>query len=178
MANKEVWRDIEGYPGYQVSNMGRVKSLNYRRSGKEHLLVLSKNIHGYLYVGLQKNGKQKIEKVHRLVANAFIPNTENKPCVDHIDTNKENNSVTNLRWATYQENSNNPTSREKHLEAAKENIIKANESNKKPVKCLTTGKIYDSLLDAELDTGVAISGISKCCKGQRQTAGKMKWKYI
>ena len=178
MASKEVWRDIEDYPGYQVSNKGRVKSLNYRRTGKEHLLVLSKGMHGYLYVGLQKNKKQKVEKVHRLVAKAFIPNTENKPCVDHIDTNRENNSATNLRWVTYRENSSNPISREKHLETAKENMIKANESNKRSVKCITTGKIYDSLLDAELDTGVCISGISKCCKGQRQTAGKMKWKYI
>ena len=98
----EIWKDVVGYEGlYQVSNMGRVKSLNY---GRERILKASDNGSGYLYVALCKKGKYKNFLVHRLVAMVFISNPENKPCIDHIDTNKRNNKVENLRWVTHEEN--------------------------------------------------------------------------
>ena len=90
----EEWKSIKDYEGlYEVSNMGRVKSLNYRNSGIEKILKLNKSKQGYLRITLNKNGDRKTFQVHRLVAEAFIPNIDNKPEIDHIDTNKENNCV-------------------------------------------------------------------------------------
>lgn len=97
----EEWRWIHGYEGiYQVSNKGRVKSFQHGR-----VFILKQNfMNGYFHVMLYKNGIPKSVSVHRLVAQAFIPNPENKPQVDHIDTDKTNNCVENLRWATCAEN--------------------------------------------------------------------------
>lgn len=104
---KEIWKDIEGYEGlYQVSNYGNVKSMErtiYKRKCKTIMKTPSLSGKGYLKTSLCKNGKIKYAFIHRLVAQAFIPNPENKPTVDHIDRNKLNNNVNNLRWATYTE---------------------------------------------------------------------------
>lgn len=98
----EIWLDVVGYEGfYQVSNLGRVKSF-YR--GKVHLLKYQLDSQGYVIVTLSKGGKQKGCKVHVLVAQAFIPNPENKPFVNHIDGNKSNPHVSNLEWVTQSEN--------------------------------------------------------------------------
>ena len=111
---EEIWKPIKDFEGYyEVSNIGRVRSLNYKRTGKEKILKNIKDYKGYLEVVLTKNGKRKQFKVHRLVAEAFIPNPENKPCIDHINTVKSDNRVENLRWATYKENSNNEKTLEK-----------------------------------------------------------------
>jgi hypothetical protein len=107
---KEIWKDIKGYEGiYQISSFGRVKSLNrideagYNR--KEKLLTPATNGRDkYLYVGLSFNKVRKTLKIHRLVAQAFIPNLENKPEVNHIDSNKQNNNFVNLEWTTSREN--------------------------------------------------------------------------
>lgn len=88
----EIWREIEGYDGrYAVSTWGRVKSVN-------GILKPYENKKGYLKIGLSRNGKCEKHRVHRLVAKAFIPNPEGLPQVNHIDGNKQNNSVTNLEW--------------------------------------------------------------------------------
>ena len=111
---EEIWKPIKDYEGlYEVSNLGRVKSLNYRGTGKERILKNTERSNGYLAIGLIKNGKTKMFRVHRLVAEAFIPNPENKPCVDHINTIKNDNRVENLRWVTCEENNNNPLTRKK-----------------------------------------------------------------
>ena len=111
---EEIWKPIKEFEGYyEVSNMGRVRSLNYKRTGKEKILKNIGDYKGYLEIVLTKNGKQKQFKVHRLVAEAFIPNPENKPCIDHINTVKSDNRVENLRWVTYKENSNNEKTLEK-----------------------------------------------------------------
>ena len=102
----EIWKDIKGYEGkYQVSNLGRVKSLQ-RWSGtkyydREKILSSCINKHnGYAYVYLMKNNKAKNVRVHRLVAEAFIDNPNNFPEVNHIDCNRANNNVNNLEWCT------------------------------------------------------------------------------
>lgn len=95
------WKLIEGYDTYWVSDSGEVKNSDYY--GKERLFS-QQMFKGYKRVCLTKDGKKKYHFVHRLVAQAFIPNPDNKPEIDHIDGNPENNSVTNLKWATREEN--------------------------------------------------------------------------
>ena len=114
----EEWRNIEGYDSYLISNKGRVMSKNYRGTGKRKILspyYTSQN-RNYLQIKL-KNNKGKLDSlfIHRLVAEAFIPNPQDKKEIDHIDTNPENNNVENLRWVTHTENMNNPITKEKIL---------------------------------------------------------------
>lgn len=102
---KEIWKDIAKYEGlYQVSNYGNVRSLNYRHTGKVNKIAKMRNRYGYLIVALSKNSVKSRKQIHQLVAKAFIPNPENKPEVNHIDGNKENNVVSNLEWVTSKEN--------------------------------------------------------------------------
>jgi hypothetical protein len=109
----EVWMNIKGYEGYyQISNLGRVKSLEritIRKKGtslrKGRILKHTKNQQGYELVNLCKNSKVKFKAVHRIVMESFIPNIENKPCVNHINGIKTDNTLNNLEWCTYSENS-------------------------------------------------------------------------
>lgn len=106
---EEVWKPIEGYEGlYEVSNLGRVRSLEFRNGSGTHKRVRylnpTDNGHGYKIIGLRANGKRKNHYVHRLVARAFIPNPRNLPNIDHIDHDKSNNVVTNLQWITQGDN--------------------------------------------------------------------------
>ena len=118
---EEIWKPIKDFEGYyEVSNIGRVRSLNYRNTGKEKVLKNIECSNGYLIVNLTKNGKQKIFKVHRLVAEAFIPNPEGKPYIDHINTIRTDNRVSNLRWVTQKENCNNELSKKKYSENHRE----------------------------------------------------------
>jgi hypothetical protein len=111
MSGEQEWRDIEGYGGiyvgvYQVSNDGCVRRVKTGR-----ILKPGPSGNGYLTVHLYADGKPKTCKVHRLVAEAFVPNPDNKPDVDHVDRNKLNNHVSNLRWATGAENNINTAGR-------------------------------------------------------------------
>jgi hypothetical protein len=101
----EVFKDIIWYEWkYQVSNLGNVKSLNYNRTHKENILKKLDTIHWYIHINLYKDGKIKVYKIHRIVAISFIPNPDNKPCVNHINWIKDDNRVENLEWCTYSEN--------------------------------------------------------------------------
>lgn len=122
----EIWKDILGYEGlYQVSNLGRVKSLNYHKTRKEHILKPT-NCHGYLRVNLSKNKNRKSYLVHRLVGEAFISNFDNLPEINHKDENKHNNCVENLEWCDRQYNNTYGTMLQKNRDS----------HNPKPVKCL------------------------------------------
>lgn len=96
----EIWKAIEGYDGYyEVSDMGRVKSLR-----RDLILKSIVNNHGYCQVSLCRNGKCATKFIHRLVGSAFVSNPENKPCINHLDTITDNNLSTNLEWCTQKEN--------------------------------------------------------------------------
>lgn len=107
----EIWKPVVGYEGlYEVSNIGNVKSLPKKRgyvNGNEKIIRPFRNDGGYLLVSLSKNNKMKHYQVHRLVAQAFIPNLKNKPQVDHISRIRDDNRVENLRWVSVSENGNN-----------------------------------------------------------------------
>ncbi len=98
----EEWKQITDYPNYSVSNLGNVRNDKYNRNLKPVLYKC-----GYYYVGFRKNGKTKFIRIHRLVGQCFLENIDNKPFVDHVDRNKLNNNVNNLRWATRGENERN-----------------------------------------------------------------------
>ena len=100
--NEEVFLPIKNFPDYCVSNLGNVKNIKTNK-----ILKQSANKEGYIRLKIYKNGKQYNKNVHQLVANAFLENVDNKLCIDHIDNNKENNNVSNLRFATHQENGRN-----------------------------------------------------------------------
>lgn len=117
----EEWKDIKGYENkYQISNLGRVKALDYRRTGKEQIISI-KNNKGYSEVALWKDSKRKMFMVHRLVAQAFIPNPNNLPQVNHKDENKTNNIVENLEWCTQSYNNSYGTRLERVSSSLKRN---------------------------------------------------------
>lgn len=166
----EIWKDIEGYNGkYQVSNLGRVKSLNYLRTGNERILKPGKDKYGYLQLILCNEGKQKRFFVHRLVASAFIENPNNLSFINHKDENPLNNNVDNLEWCTPKYNSNFGTRNER---------MGANQKNRKLIKCIETGIVYNSIHHAGRETGVSYYNISRCCNGKYKTAGKFHWEFV
>lgn len=169
----EIWKDIEGYEGlYQVSSFGRVKSLNYNKTGKEQYLKQRKNSSEYLQVDLWKKGKIKQSSVHRLVAEAFIPNTYNLPQVNHRDENKGNNRVDNLEWCDRKYNINYGTARERMVK----NMTGPCKS--KQVLCVETGVVYCSVCEVSRQTGINRQNINSCCQGKRKTSGGFHWRYV
>ena len=100
----ETWKIIEKYPNYMISNLGNIKSLNYKRTGKEQLLKQNINGRGYCYVNISINNKYKNILIHREVAKSFIPTNNEKLDINHKDGNKQNNRVDNLEWCTRSQN--------------------------------------------------------------------------
>lgn len=172
MEEKEIWVDIKGYEGlYQVSNLGRVKSLNYRRTGKEKILKPIKMKRQYIKVQLCKNRKPKQYMIHRLVAQAFIPNPDNKEQVNHINGNKADNRVENLEWCTNSENTQH---------AFENGLNKYNYTDKTPqrVYCIEFDMSFESLTQAEKVTGANHSDIGKVARGERKSAKGLHFIYI
>ena len=173
----ETWKAIDGYEGlYQVSNLGRVKSLNYNHTGTERILMSRKNRGGYLYVNLHKDGHRKTITVHRLVATAFISNPHNLETINHKDEVKTNNTVGNLEWMSLKDNNNYGT-RNKRLSETQ-----INDPNKsKAVQMLDRqGNLlatFPSTHEAERATGIYHGHISKCCLGKYKSAGGYIWRY-
>ena len=165
-------KDIQGYEGlYSISAEGRVYNL---KTNKYLSGGLDKD--GYRRVTLTKNSVKKDFKVHRLVAEAFLPNPDNKPQVNHKDENKQNNNVENLEWVTAEENVNYGTRGERAGKKISQSLIN-NPLISRSVVCVETGEVYPSTREAERATGANHSGISKVCKGQRKTCGGYHWRY-
>lgn len=163
---KEVWKDIEAYEGlYQISNLGRVKSL-YTNT----ILKGCKDKKGYLKVILCKNSIKSTKKFHRLVAESFIPNPENKPEVNHIDEDKTNNKVSNLEWMTTKENSNHGTRNERVSKAKSIPIIATN------IKTYESTEFYGTN-ECARQLGLNQSNITAVLKGKRKKVGGYTFKY-
>ena len=178
----EEWRDIPGYFGlYQVSNFGRVKSLvGTHRESRERILKPYKTKYGYLRVRLCKDGKVKQFYVHRLVAEAFIPNPDNLPQVNHKNENKTDNKVENLEWCTAKYNQNYGTCIKRRTEKQKVDFINRSDQSK-PVAQFTKEGIliaqYPSRNEASRQTGYAYQHISSCCNGKTKSAYGYIWKW-
>lgn len=184
----EEWKDIEGYEGlYQVSNLGRVKSLaRYVKHYKGGLLLLRERIlttiavRDYLNVNLYKEGKIKMFKVHRLVAQAFIENPDNLPQVNHKNECKWDNAVWNLEWCTSDYNLKYGTRLEKAIKKSAKTQQLTHPTRKSVLQYTKDNQFvteYMSMKEAERQTGINYSSISKCCLGKGLTAGGYIWKF-
>lgn len=163
---KEYWKPVVGYEGhYQVSNFGRVKSIKF---GKE--IILKQNIRGgYYIVNLSKNGIVKTYLVHRLVAEAFIDNTDNLPQVNHKDENKLNNNVDNLEWCTHEYNINYGTRNKK-----------ASKKLSKPVLQYTLDGEFVREWKSTIEcgrNGYDQGHVAACCRGKLKTYKGFIWEY-
>ena len=164
----EIWKDIEGYEGlYQVSNLGRVKSLWF---GKEKILKGGKDSSGYIFVVLSKEGKIKYFQIHRLVASAFLDNSNNLPCINHINEDKTNNRVENLEWCTYQYNNNYGTHNERMAKTKSIPILQFSKEDNFIRK-------WESATQVERELNFNEGNINKCCKGKQKSAYDYKWHY-
>lgn len=154
----EVWKKIEGFSGYYISNIGRVRSI---KRGKEKILKAKINKYGYYEVALQTDDyKQKMKRVNRLVAEAFIPNPSNLREVNHKDENKLNNNVDNLEWLSHGDNSRYSKSM-RVAQVDGERIV----------------KVYDSITKASIETGRSISYIRNVCYNLINPSG-ISWRFI
>ena len=185
------WRDIDGFPNYMVSNTGEIKSLNYNKTGKEKVLIPHKLSNGYLSINLYDNDKKSCYLlIHRLVAQAFLPNPNGYRIINHKDENRSNNSVNNLEWCSYKYNlnygnrnsklsnslTNNPFFSIPVLQYSKtRELLKEFPSIAEAARTVNNGNIK-----------AAVTNILKCCRGvadtqfgivRRKTAYGYIWKF-
>lgn len=158
----ENWKTINAYPNYEVSDKGRIRSLNWHMTGEVRVLSPRLNHKGYLQLWLYDSGHRKMFSVHRLVAEAFIPNPHELPQINHKDRNRANNSVDNLEWC--------------------DSLYNVTYSQGKGVLQIdvNTGRVlseFISLSEAARNTGTKVQNISNVCHGKKTTAGGFKWRF-
>lgn len=158
----EYWKNIDGWERYEVSTDGRIRN-------KESGCVLQSraNSCGYMRVGLCKHRKQKWVFVHRLVAEAFIANPDNKGQVNHKNGNKTDNRAENLEWVTASEN-----------QSHRRKVLMKDGSPKKQVRCVETGVVYPSIHEAARQTNGCFKQISAVCTGKYRTHMGKHWEFV
>lgn len=183
---KPKWKDIVGYENeYQINQFGEIRTLNDSPKLKKYDVLkpqISKR-NGYVYQMLYKNGKEKLLRVHRLVAMAFLPNPNNLPQVNHKDGNKQNNSVDNLEWCEQSDNMKHAY--KNGLQIPSENqrkaIINTNKLKQKKVCQIKDGKIintFSGISEASRQTKISISCISRCCNLKRKSTNGYEWRFL
>ena len=155
----DYWKQIKGYPHLFVSRDGRVWTTTYNRELKPQLTN-----RGYLKIGLNKDKVIKNVGVHRLVAEAFIPNPDNLPAVDHIDGNKLNNKVENLQWI-----SNSDNTRKACI---------GKDRRPKPIVCIETGKVYKNIKEANRDLSIPEAVLSAVVRGEYHSYHGLHFAYV
>ena len=170
----EIWKKVSCNPKYEVSNTGKVRRYG---SDKDNS---TRDKNGYPSIDLYDNGERSTKRVHRLVAEAFIPNPDNKPEINHIDGDKHNNDVSNLEWVTSKENCQHAWNRG----LAKPSYSMLGKSNpnagrkSKPIRIIETGEVFDTLKECE----EAIDGnnrhINDCLRGRQRTHRGYHFEYV
>ena len=180
------WKDIVGYENeYQINQFGEIRTLKDSPKLKKYDVLkpqISKR-NGYVYQMLYKNGKEKLLRVHRLVAMAFLPNPNNLPQVNHKDGNKQNNSVDNLEWC--EQSYNMKHAYKNGLQIPSENqrkaIINTNKLKQKKVCQIKDGEIintFSGISEASRQTKISISCISRCCNLKRKSTNGYEWRFL
>ena len=184
----EIWRtavyDGELYEGYKVSNLGRILSLNYKNTGKSELLEPSETTCGYLVVNLCKNEKRKTCYVHRLIAETFLENPENKPCINHKIQGKEGKKInmvifnedgtidkerTTIEWVTYKENNDYGTRTERAAKARSKTVLQLSLSGE-------LIREWESTKECGRN-GFNQGAVAACCRGEKPHYKGYIWKY-
>lgn len=172
----EVWVDIPEYEGlYKASTKGRIYSYRSRKFLVEFRTGKKLKSGNYVAITLvDREGNKKRQSIHRIVANCFIPNPKNLPCVDHINTKPYDNRVENLRWCTYYENNMNPITHERMKQSSK-----LSKRNAKKVICLENGKFikaYKSIQQTKKD-GFSRYSVSRCCANIQKEHKGYQWMF-
>lgn len=171
----ENYKDVKDFEGkYQVSNFGQILSLSYGRTGKPKLLKPQKTKDGYLRVGLSKNGKRKSFLVHRLVAETFIPNSNNLIEVNHKDEDKTNNRTDNLEWCDRKYNMNYGTCIERIVKKTTNGKL-----SKTVLQFTKSGDFVREWISAKEcgRNGFILSCVIRCCQGKRKSHKGYIWQY-
>lgn len=183
---EEIWKDIIGWEGlFQVSNLGRFKALEKKVVSKhgityshEERIIKGHIRYGYRVIGLRRPGVHKNVLAHRAIATAFIPNPENKPCINHKDGNKGNNDLSNLEWVTYSENLQHAYDNNLKKPAQLGKFGSKHHRSKKVAMLTMSGKLiktFDSMSIAGREMGFDRGNISGACNGRLKSLGGYKW---
>lgn len=188
---KEIWKTVDGWDLYEVSNKGRVRSKDrivHRKSGDVHIKgrILRPSIDdvGYPRLALKQNGISKHMRVHRLVCQAFIPNPLNKPCVNHIDNDRTNNCVENLEWATHMENSRwmMAQGRNKRTKAWLDKLHRTQRATSykrvRGTNIETKETIEVECVNHVKEHGFSPGCVSECCNGKMKSHKGYTWEFI
>ena len=167
---EEIWKTINDFPNYQVSNTGKIKRIEHKiwngrgyYTVSEQILKPSKNRYGYLQLSLCNENKKKTMLVHRLVCESFLKNPYNLPQVNHKNEIKTDNRLENLEFCDASYNVNFGT---------------RNERISKKILCIDTGKIYPSIIEIERQLGFDKGHICACCQGKRKSCCGFHWQYV